>query len=577
MAIITQLPAAIDTDGSETIVLVQGGATKRAPLLAAMQPVRHQVAQQALADVAGYIEDFTQGPPGTSDNTYTSRALLRESPVNRRTASLVGDNFASDGRFNYETAGAPYADDDGITTLVPTGDVVGAWVRQRGSGIITRPRGPGAVARSLDATQDDFVMAAGRGAMLDGIADDTDAVQAAIDHCLSFPRARALRLTGRARITRPLVINRLVDTTESEFRIIAEGEGAGFYTTHPIEIFTTTLEKPDWAPQPLSEFVTCEGVHFEASSAALQAIVASPMFLRMKWLNCYFSKIKVVDSPIFLQSWYFDHCNFRDWMGRTVRSYGPLFDCNFLGCIWEHGEDGIESVIAGAYGLRIIGNLFEGARQFFKQAGGYGLTIHGNYTEANAQPDYIFTSQELLGAARGTSFVGNQMTVTHDDFNVQLGDIRSFASSGNYCSGKLFDMTGTPFGRLQSIGDYAEVAKFSRYASAGEVSASSSQTCEAAIAATPGGLLGARPLTFSVNIVSDVPEDGHGVGLPPTDDMRDTGSSRRIVVINAGAHILTVFSGVDDFTNFGTSLSWDVPPGTTRTFYQYGLGQMAAA
>lgn len=550
MAKITALPDTHVLTGDEFLPIVQGADTRRTTMSAF---------RNLITPYLQYWYKGEVGDTGPADNTYPTYAALLASDPTRRAARLVPEDDET------EPAGTFYF-------------IAGQWTRQSGKGISTRARGPAAVDRDVDDALNDWTSAAAYGAKLDGVHDDTDAVQRAIDYCLSFPRAKALRITGRARITRALRINRLVDTTESEFRIIAEGEGAGFYTDQPIFLFDTTLSVTGWLPQPLSEFVTFEGVQFEASEAALEAMVMSHLFLRIKFLNCYFSKIKVVDSPLFLQSWYFDHCNFRDWFGRTFRSFGPMFDCNFIGNIWEHGQDGIESTSSGAYGLRIIGNLFEGSRQFFKQAGGYGLVIHGNYTEHNIQPDYIFTSRQLGGAARGTSFVGNQMTVTHNDFNVKLGDIRSFASSGNYCSANLFDMGGTSFGRLQSMGDYAEGVKFSRYASAGEVAVSGAQTSESGIIATPGGgLLEARPLLFGVNIVDEVTTDFDSVGLPPTDDVADQGISRRVVVINSGQHILRVHSAANDFTNYGTNLFWDLAPGAARTFFQYGLGKMAAA
>jgi len=107
--------------------------------------------------VAKPIGSFPAGPTGAADNTYTSRSLLRSSEKTRKTASLVGDDAVADGRFNYETDNAPYTDDDGFTTLVPPGDLVGAWVRQRSGGLTFTQSGTGAVSRTQEDKSGEFV------------------------------------------------------------------------------------------------------------------------------------------------------------------------------------------------------------------------------------------------------------------------------------------------------------------------------------------------------------------------------------------------------------------------------------
>lgn len=80
-----------------------------------------------------------QGDPGESgpaDNTYTTMATFKASDIARHAASLVGVPGVPDGRFFFETANAPYtADDFNIIKADSTALTVGAWVRQKFSGL----------------------------------------------------------------------------------------------------------------------------------------------------------------------------------------------------------------------------------------------------------------------------------------------------------------------------------------------------------------------------------------------------------------------------------------------------------
>lgn len=72
-----------------------------------------------------------QGPTGPADNTYTTLATFKASDITNKAASLVGVPGVADGRFNWETANAPYtADDINIIKADSTDLSVGAWVRQ---------------------------------------------------------------------------------------------------------------------------------------------------------------------------------------------------------------------------------------------------------------------------------------------------------------------------------------------------------------------------------------------------------------------------------------------------------------
>ena len=100
------------------------------------------------------------------------------------------------------------------------------------------------------------------GAVCDGIADDTTAVQAAINYCAAnnWP---PLLVTGKCKITSSLIINRLVDQNSDEFFIVGDGPDAGFFTAGNVVIFNSTLP---YTTDPQSEFVTFQNIRFESSS-----------------------------------------------------------------------------------------------------------------------------------------------------------------------------------------------------------------------------------------------------------------------------------------------------------------------
>lgn len=293
------------------------------------------------------------------------------------------------------------------------------------------------------------------GAVSDGATDDTEAMQAAIDACLNEHPPRALLLSGLSRITKPLTVRRRVDATRDEFLI--RGNGGGFLLDSSFTLFTDGNETE---AIPTSEFLTFDGVHFEASDPNLEAFCFSQSFLRMKLLNCYFLRIKALASRTYAQSWAFRSCNIRSWKGVFFATHGHLYDCDWTGNIFEFGEDGIRSEAGGAVGTRLVNNLFEGSRTFYQQASGHALTIIGNYHEQNSGPDHVLTDMAAKGVVRVAALIGNFFQRANPEAAVLLGDVRGFHSAGNYCNGALFDMRGYPTERVSSSGDYAELALF---------------------------------------------------------------------------------------------------------------------
>lgn len=426
-------------------------------------------------------------------------------------------------------------------------------------------------------------------AKCDGITDDTAAVQAALDFCSGVAVNRVLRIPGKCYITAPLIVNRLVETTTGEFLIIGDGPQGGFYTDQAIKIFSTTIAN---GTDPQSEGIKFQNVRFEASNAALAAYCFSQDFLRLKFVSCYFRKIKVVSSTIYLQDWKFLHCNFRYWAGTTFAAgdgQKQVFGCVWTNCTWEFGEAGFRGVPVGC---AFVGNLFEGSTQFIWQAGCAGLTITGNYTEGNTLPDYVFTDIPNGGAARGIFFAGNFMQVsTLAFYNIGLGDVRGMVSQGNTCNGNMFNMASTRFGRLISINDYCSANKWSPplagngpYARREVYALGSGDYTPGVVAKPGGGRAGAPLISTYLTIVATCATANDSIVLPASDDMTSPDFStdelgqptrsvfRDFFVKNDGVANLAVITAQSDFTNYGLNVTLIVAPGTVRRIAQLNAG-----
>lgn len=412
-------------------------------------------------------------------------------------------------------------------------------------------------------------------AKCDGVTDDTAALTAAVAYCCASASTKMLLMPGKSYITGSIPVARLVDTMVDDFFIIGMGPQAGFYTDKAISIFSSSVALPG---SPQSENIALQNIRFEAANAATATYAFSQDFLRLKFHACYFHKMKVVTSTFHLQDWAFSLCVFRYWNGATFKAHSNIFHCVWDTCRWEAGgQDGIQSEVGGFFGSTLAHNLFEGCRSFFQQAGGNGVHIVGNYTEGNSARDYVFTDIAGGGASRGISFIGNTMVTSHGLFNVGLGDVRGFVSAGNYCSDKMFDMTSTHYGRVQSIGDYAETTLFSTPAGVhDDRPVRAAPTAATTIVAhAGGGRAGAPTLTAYFNRIATCATANDSVLLPDSDYIvQSEGLCREYVIHNDGAANLQVLSSQSDLTNLGVNLNWIIAPGATATIIQYGAGLM---
>jgi hypothetical protein len=304
------------------------------------------------------------------------------------------------------------------------------------------------------------------GAKCDGVTDDTAKVQIAINYCATFADWPSLEIPGTCKLTSSLIIDRLVDTTTSEFIIHGSGKKGGFHATTNITFFDSSLAM---AADPQSEFVTFKDINFTCDILATGPKVISPKFLRMKFINCYFKFVKLMTNvSTYVQSLYFTNCNIRTWPGVFLfATHG--FDIDFNGCISEFGSGYLVDFANGCYSVRFRGGVHEGSVGGLISTGNvWQLYVAGYYFEANDQPSLQFNagasnrSISVIGCFFGSS-VANVANASF--YEIDWGNTSAGISLGNtQQNGRLHDNDSIPAGtsapRFFSEGDSAAITLF---------------------------------------------------------------------------------------------------------------------
>jgi hypothetical protein len=288
------------------------------------------------------------------------------------------------------------------------------------------------------------------GAICDGIADDTIAVQAAIDYCAAnnWP---PLLVTGKCKITSSLIINRLVDQNSDEFFIVGDGPDAGFFTAGNIVIFNSTLP---YTTAPQSEFVTFQNIRFESSSFFNASYILSPNFLRIKFIDCVFFLIRCVISPIYAQTLYFTNCNIRNNPPNFINVAG-LYDVKFAQCIIENGFTTVRCIdpARGTNGLSFTSCVIEGIQSSVCDiTGASGFALTNCHLEANFSPDFNFFAGGVSN--KSIAITGNYI-FNPSGPTMYYGPTEYVFSAGNTVFPSLFHENVVLCDDLISTADYA--------------------------------------------------------------------------------------------------------------------------
>lgn len=288
------------------------------------------------------------------------------------------------------------------------------------------------------------------GAICDGVADDTVAVQAAITYCAAnnWP---TLLITGKCKITSSLIINRLVDQNSDEFIIMGIGPDAGFFTDGNVVIFNSTLP---YTTAPQSEFVTFENIRFESSSFFNGSYVLSPNFLRIKFQNCVFFLIRCILSPIYAQTIYFLNCNIRNNPPNFINVTGS-YDIKFTQCIIENGFTIVRcvDVARGTNGLSFTSCVIEGIQgSICDITGASGFALTNCHLEGNFTPEFNFFAGGVTN--KSICITGNYIYNPNGP-TMYYGPTERVFSAGNTVFPNLFHQNAIQCVNLFSVGDYA--------------------------------------------------------------------------------------------------------------------------
>jgi hypothetical protein len=290
------------------------------------------------------------------------------------------------------------------------------------------------------------------GAIGDGIADDSAAIQDAVNFCVKS--GRGLLLDGRFLLTTPINVDRLENAPKSgNYFVISSSAGGGFLIKRNMPMFSCSMPFHD---APLSVLTYFRGVYFESSAPGLGYVLDDGRFLRTRFDGCSFNKILACNCTIrYSQSVQFTNCNMRFgkgtfWTSGAGRGFSTD-DFKFSDNIVEAWEGDVLN-LGIPIGCAITNNLMEGiSGTAIITSGAQGLLVSGNYFEANGL-DLDTTSGGW--PCHGLAFIGNR---THPR-NLKSPSVLWSAvgagcvSMGNYSGGNLHHL---PPGSFIQINDFA--------------------------------------------------------------------------------------------------------------------------
>jgi hypothetical protein len=306
--------------------------------------------------------------------------------------------------------------------------------------VVYDPPFTGSVATNVEAKLAQTVSVKDFGAVCDGVADDTAAVQTAIDYCLA--NHKDLLVDGRCLITSSLNIDKPVDdpTYDEYFTILSINNG-GFRVESAIPMFSTTIP---FTTAPVCALVRFQDLVFECSNSALAAYVLDDArFLRTVFTGCSFSKIKCLTAQVvYTQSIYFFECNVRRTNGIFFDSGVFTYDFKMVGCLVE-AISGSALRMNNPVGCSVVSSCIEGiSGTAIIYDGAQGLDVTGSYFEANGLDIDGTDGGTSSSLSYGVCLNGNYFANSTTTYTVKWGQMLSGCISiGNWHTGYMHDVT----------------------------------------------------------------------------------------------------------------------------------------
>ena len=247
------------------------------------------------------------------------------------------------------------------------------------------------------------------GAIGDGVADDTAAVQACVTYCLSFTPPKAMVVTKRHYLTASVNIDRLVNTIadKSYFRVLGQGDQAGFCATADINLFSSTIAAV--APDVKCGRIHFENISFSTDQAGRLTNVLDEVFMRVTFISCTFRYIRCYNYlACYTQEFRWQNCLITEWTGVFASSLGS-YNAIFTGChVWDGSSlsNGLFASLGPLYSANVsmAYNVIEAlGGPIAAISGGYGCTFVGNQIEYIRGPAFTFSILPTSNIA----FIGN--------------------------------------------------------------------------------------------------------------------------------------------------------------------------
>ena len=315
------------------------------------------------------------------------------------------------------------------------------------------PAGTGAVATTVQAKLRQFVTPEDFGAVGNGIANDTAAVQLAINYCMTDPiNPLTLLCVGKYYITSSLLIDAgavsVTTIRNNKFKIIGVGGASGFYANTAIIMFSATANH---STQSVNRFIQWENLSFVANSIASNTGVLDGAFIQVTFEQCTFTRVYCQQtSGVNTFSYLFFGCHIQDCPSTFFELiYTTANDVLFDGCYFN-GTNGnaFPSIhLSLTQGFKCTNNTFEsldGSPIVLR--GSRSAEISGNYFEDCARIGstyYINLNEVGSGELAGVSLAGNlfYLNTTQDAdiafYAVNWTNYLAGSSNGNWCTGKL--------------------------------------------------------------------------------------------------------------------------------------------
>lgn len=281
------------------------------------------------------------------------------------------------------------------------------------------------------------------------------AVQKAVDYCLTFDPPAVLTVPVFCRLDAPVYIDRGNDAANAStyFIIKGDGIGGGFYAYYGGNMFSTTLTTGNPNSLAASQKIHFDNIVFKSQFPSNPTYVLDDAkFLRMKFTNCSFHRIKLLNATRYLQTYYLNNCMSYGWIGPFINGTNGAYDIKIDNHVAEAGTTFYSVVCNDVYSgdpnaqISITNSLFQSINSVCIQADrAQGFVVQNNYFEGNGQdgsPDLKFDTTRNLAnfTANGSICItGNffsQLLANFNDVNyysIRWGRVvQSGFAAGNY-------------------------------------------------------------------------------------------------------------------------------------------------